>query len=113
LDEERAHLVDVTAGLPSDAELPEQLAVLWVGDGLGPDPDGLLDALHARLSHGAVVLVHPGASETTRAAVDSLKARVAEAIEGEGEGVGPGGLGWRVASSESSPVGGAEVAGEA
>jgi hypothetical protein len=111
LGDERVHLVELTDGGTPAGELPEQLAVLWVGDGLGSDPDRLLDALHARLSHGALLLVHPSASEPTRTAVEALKARVAERIEGDG--VGPGGLGWRVAGSESNPVSGAEVAEEA
>ena len=87
LNDDRTHLVTVEpASPPTGDDLPETVAMLHLGSGLGPEHAGLLDELYERLAHGGFVVVDAAADATTTAAAVALRERAGTTGAGEDGG---------------------------
>jgi hypothetical protein len=87
LADDRTHLVTVSpASPPAGDELPDTLAVLHLGSGVGPEHEGLLDDLYARLAHGGFVIIDAGADAAATAAAAALRDRVGASGTGDVDG---------------------------
>ena len=102
-------------GVPQDAlvDAPiERLALLRLGEGLGPDVGEVLAQLHPRLSPGAVVVVSGMADPAVEAAVDDARRRLG--VTAPVERIDGNAWTWRApaAGTGSPPVEGTPTAQE-